>query len=76
MLMFTGVATEITEQGSRYMLLLHSPRTPGTYYKVEADEATAHRMRALIDTEIRSACQANHIHDDEDHPHNDPFNRC
>jgi hypothetical protein len=78
MLMFTSVVTEITKEGPRHMLVFASPRTPGSHYKVEADAATAARMRALINAEVKSACVADETlgsGDGDDHPH-DPFNRC
>ena len=77
MLMFTGVITEITEQGSRHMLVLTSPRMPGTHYKVETDAGTAARMRALITTECQSACMSDQMTglSDEEDPQHDQFDR-
>lgn len=78
MLIFTSVTTEITQEGPKHMLVFTSPRCPGSHYKVEADEGTAMRMRALIPTEIKAASVAGHIFgpDEDDHPHEHPFNRC
>jgi hypothetical protein len=78
MLMFTGVVTEITEQGPRQMLILASPRIPGSHYKVETDPGTAARMRALINTEVHSACLAEKISgfsDEEDPQHDQSLDR-
>ena len=77
MLIFTGVATEITAQSTNHMMVFTSPRIPGSHYKVETDEGTAARMRALIDAEVRALmvagppCQ----HDDEDSSRDAPFDR-
>lgn len=60
------------------MLVFASPRCPGSYYKVEADEGTAMRLRALIPSEIKTAEVTGLVFgtDDEDDPHEHPFDRC
>ena len=75
MLIFTAVETEISSQGPRNMLVFCSPRTPGSHYRVEADDDTADRMRALIMSEVRVLKNHAQSPDDEDQPHHDPFNR-
>ena len=77
MLIFTSVTTEITQEGPKHMLVFASPRCPGSHDKVEADEGTAARMRALIPTEIRAATMAGHVFgpDEDDSPHEFPFDR-
>jgi hypothetical protein len=79
MLMFTSVVTELTQEGPRHMLILASPRNPGSHFKVEADAGTAARMRAIISTEIKSAAVVGKIlgsGNGDDQPHDHPFNRC
>ena len=76
MLMFTSVVTEITSGKPRHMMVFSSPRNPGSLFKVETDTATAHRLRALINSVVNAATAvAEMLGQDEDNPHHDPFNR-
>jgi len=76
MLVFTSVSTEFIGQNTRHMLVFTSPRVPGSHYKVETDPATAMRMKALIDAEVKAVMIAGSSqHDDEDPPCDAPFDR-
>jgi len=59
------------------MLVFASPRAPGSCYKVECDEGTAVRMRAIIPCEMKAAAiTAQTLGQDEDEDiHDHPFNR-
>jgi len=81
MLILTGVVIEITEAGFCHMLLFTSPRVPGSHYKVQVDDGTAARVRALINAEVITAEMSDEMSeqlfgtDNEEEPLHDPFGR-
>ena len=66
MLIFAGVSTETTTSGTRHMLIFHSPMLPGVHYKVEADSATAARLRETIGVEVSAVSSTLPGHDECD----------